>query len=134
MGEVALRFAASGRVDVHLPRDPSCASEARDLLQGCVDPEMLAGEPEDAVLIASELATNAYRHGRGSIVLTLERLADRLRITVTDDGEIKPPAAVRPDLSAGGGRGLWIVSQLADSWGVTPGTAQVWAELALESS
>jgi anti-sigma regulatory factor (Ser/Thr protein kinase) len=70
------------------------------------------------VLVATELATNAIRHGGGSGTLRLWRAGDMLYVQVRDEG----PGLDRPEtagtrfasLDADGGRGLWIVRNLGD--------------------
>ncbi|MGH3372607.1 MAG: ATP-binding protein [Nocardioidaceae bacterium] len=88
-------------------------------------------------LIAGELAANAVRHGHvpgRDFRLCLTVTPSTLRVEVTDArGELKPmPRSNPPDVE--NGRGLLLVSQLADRWAVTahpenqPGKT-VWAEL-----
>src|SRR5262245_51780454 len=73
----------------------------------------------DLVLIASELAANAIRHGGGRGRLRLWRTADALVCEVTDDGPGLPSAHVlpaqRPEPTVTGGRGLWLVLTYADA-------------------
>lgn len=71
---------------------------------------------EDLVLAISELATNAIRHGRGSGVLRVWTLPDRVVCQVDDGGHIRDPLAGRrlPTPDAAGGIGLWAVNQLCD--------------------
>lgn len=69
---------------------------------------------DDALLIVTELATNALRHGRGSPVLRLSVGAAHVRIEVFDD-EPKPP--VRRQAGADGGWGLALVERLSLAWG-----------------
>jgi anti-sigma regulatory factor (Ser/Thr protein kinase) len=89
---------------------------------------------DDALLVASELVTNAVRHGRPEIVLFVRRLRDGVRIAVRDEGEDVPaPAMDTPTVDRPTGRGLLIVAATARQWGVTahpdrPGKT-VWAEL-----
>ncbi|MDP9684817.1 ATP-binding protein [Streptomyces griseoviridis] len=92
------------------------------------------GRADDVLLCVSELATNALLHGvppgRG-FLLRLLPYGDRagLRIEVHDSGD-GVPALREPDE---GGRGLLLVSVLADKWGVedrVPGKI-VWCELEL---
>jgi anti-sigma regulatory factor (Ser/Thr protein kinase)/anti-anti-sigma regulatory factor len=86
-----------------------------------------------AVLLASELVTNAVAHARTEIRLRLELRGDRLHIAVRDGG----PGLLRlvaPDPQAEGGRGLWLIEQLARSWGVNrhpDGGKIVWCVLSL---
>ncbi|MFL5862715.1 MAG: ATP-binding protein [Solirubrobacteraceae bacterium] len=114
-----------------LPRDRSCAIVARRLVEGHARDDLDDRQIESAMLIASELATNALLHGVGQIVLIVSRHADRLRIEITDQGRPRHLAVVPEGRRGIGGRGLWIVEQLATAWGTTDGTARVWAELAL---
>ena len=75
--------------------------------------------------------SNAVRHGRAPIGITLSRHPDRLRIEVSDHGGGRP--AVREVQHAGtnpGGWGLRFVDHLADTWGThtTGGVTVVWLE------
>jgi anti-sigma regulatory factor (Ser/Thr protein kinase) len=91
-------------------------------------------------LLASELMTNCIRHAglsAGDLVrLHITTRAGRIRISLHDKGRgFLPPASVvqAPSL-AGGGRGLLIVSELADDWGVehAGGGCTVWCELEVD--
>jgi hypothetical protein len=59
---------APWRVRAGLPRNPSCPTIARRLLEEYVREELGEQEREDSILIASELVTNAFVHGHGEIV------------------------------------------------------------------
>jgi anti-sigma regulatory factor (Ser/Thr protein kinase) len=75
-------------------------------------------ELERILIVASELATNAIRHGGGRGRLRLWRAGDVLTCELADDGPGVPDPAIgtQPiDPHAVGGRGLWICRQLADS-------------------
>ncbi|MEU0161260.1 ATP-binding protein [Streptomyces sp. NPDC006261] len=94
------------------------------------------GMAGDAALLVSELATNALLHGaiRGRLIrvhLTLTEFA--LRVAVSDPRGERLPQLRRPDTDDCYGRGLLIVAQLADDWGVEPRTVgkSVFAELAV---
>jgi len=104
-----------------------------EALTDLVDAERLS----DATAVAAELVGNAVRHAAplpGDVIRVAWRLMAnrRLQIRVTDGGSSVPPEVrdVGPD--AIDGRGLTIVSALADRWGVErDGLGQVvWAELA----
>lgn len=78
------------------------------------------GMPRDRVanlmVVVSELATNAIRHGGGTGRLTVWRHGPNLHCQVSDQGPgIADPQAgsPRPDLVATCGRGLWICRQMA---------------------
>jgi anti-anti-sigma factor len=86
-----------------------------------------------AVLVASELVTNAVVHSQGPLRLRLELHQERLQLAVYDQSPRLLALATEPgDLDAEGGRGLLIVDQLASAWGVrhAPGGGKaVWCVL-----
>jgi anti-sigma regulatory factor (Ser/Thr protein kinase) len=95
---------------------------------------------DDAVLILSELLSNACRHGRplgrhtdvGDGDIRAAWRVDRaggLTVEVTDGGGPTRPVPATPSVTARGGRGLNIISALADEWGVrdsSSGEVTVW--------
>lgn len=111
-----------------LPRDPAAVSHARALVARQLSHWELEELIANTELIASELVTNAIRHGGGPVVLRLikHRL---LTCEVSDAGRCFP----RLRHSCGsdeGGRGILLVSQLSHRWGsrwLTDGKV-VWAE------
>ncbi|QDQ15570.1 ATP-binding protein [Streptomyces spectabilis] len=90
---------------------------------------------DDAVLVISELVTNAIAHAFGDhVVCRLCVAGQRLRIEVEDQARGETvPAQRPPDPDREGGRGLALVDALAEDWGVTRslgGAGQiVWADL-----
>lgn len=95
---------------------------------------------DDAVLILSELLSNACKHGRplgealagDGDVRAAWRVdsGGRLIVEVTDGGGPTRPIPSTPSVTAHGGRGLNIITALADDWGVrddTRGEVTVWA-------
>ena len=90
-----------------------------------------------AMLLASELITNALEHGSGTITLLVTHGPDRVRVDVTDESPLQPSSRVAgPDEE--GGRGLLIVEHLASAWGMEllgQGRAKsVWFTLDIASS
>lgn len=94
---------------------------------------------DDAVLILSELLSNACRHGRplghadvgdGDIRAAWRvNTAGGLTVEVTDGGGPTRPIPATPSVTAHGGRGLNIISALAQDWGVRDsavGEVTVW--------
>lgn len=100
---------------------------------------------ETLTLIAAELAANAIRHGHVSgrdfhvrLIECASKATTVLRIEVADTRTERCPSAEMPTPTATddeSGRGLFLVSQLADRWCVerrvgAPGKS-VWAEIEL---
>ena len=87
-----------------------------------------------AELLASELVTNAVRYAQGSIALRLVREGG-LVCEVLDDSAALPRLRHAGDEDERG-RGLQVVSQLAQHWGArrTPSGKVVWCELPLPHS
>lgn len=74
---------------------------------------------QTAALLVSELATNVVRHAGGyEFVVEVQMFPDegRLWIGVTDT-DTRLPALQRPSVTAESGRGIQLVSTLADCWG-----------------
>jgi serine/threonine-protein kinase RsbW len=121
-----------GERRVTLPRNPGAAIEARRFVERLL---RRRGVPEqgleNALLVSSELVSNAYRHGEGNIELRLDVLDDHLRIEVIDEGRDRAPAVREQGADETGGWGLQIVDQLALQWGVFEGTTHVWADVSL---
>lgn len=116
----------SAPVTVSLPRDRTAPRRARELLRE--HGRALGRDRLDtAVLLISELATNAVPHGRGAIRLSIDVAPRRAHFEVSDDGDGAP--AVREPAGADGGWGLQLVDQLAERWGVRRGDTVVWFEL-----
>jgi anti-sigma regulatory factor (Ser/Thr protein kinase) len=85
-----------------------------------------------AAVVTSELVANAVAVAAGEITVTIRCVEDNLRVEVHDHGYGMPEVQHPRPIDAGGGRGLMIVEQLADQWGVQqflPGKI-VWFELA----
>ena len=86
-----------------------------------------------AILLASELVTNAVVHARTDLRLRLELRGDWLHLAVRDASP-RLLRVVASDPHAPGGRGLWLVEQLATAWGINrhpDGGKVVWCTLKL---
>jgi anti-anti-sigma factor len=100
------------------------------------DPRARLGEEDlvdRAMLVASELVTNAVVHARGPLRLRLELVVGRLHLAVADQSPRLLGLAANPgDPGTEGGRGLLVVDQLASSWGVRhrpEGGKEIWCVL-----
>jgi anti-sigma regulatory factor (Ser/Thr protein kinase) len=113
---------------VVLGRDMRSVGRARQWLRAFLDSRSAEAQVADAVLVTSELVTNALRHGLGDVVLRASiETPSAVRVSVTDSGP-ELPTLVPPDPTRIGGVGLRIVDELAASWGVAPfpGGKTVW--------
>ncbi|WP_019546939.1 ATP-binding protein [Streptomyces sulphureus] len=88
---------------------------------------------EDALLVVSELVTNACLHAEGPEELRLGNGAKVLRVEVVDAGSGSPSPRTPHRVGRPGGHGMFIVQRLCLDWGVVrspQGTGKtVWAEL-----
>ncbi|MFI1397927.1 SpoIIE family protein phosphatase [Streptomyces sp. NPDC020681] len=114
-----------------LEADPAFVGEARRLVLGQLSRWDLDELSFTTELIVSELVTNAIRYAGGPIVLRLIR-AGSLTCEVSDPSNTQPRMR-RAKSSEEGGRGLYLVAQLAHRWGsrYTREGKTVWAEQAL---
>ncbi|MFF0226808.1 ATP-binding protein [Streptomyces sp. NPDC004629] len=119
-----------------LPATPASVGAARRAVRALLTSWGIDDEVRDnAVLVTSELVTNAVNHSASErIACRLHSAAGRLRIEVEDQNRAAAlPAPRRPDPDDQSGRGLLLVEALSRDWGVT-GTHRsarvVWAELA----
>ncbi|MFR9794542.1 ATP-binding protein [Streptomyces sp. MS06] len=123
-----------------VPHGPAGVGEARRRMR---DQLRMNGVAEtvvdDAVLVLSELLSNACKHGRplgdalagDGDVLAAWRVdtGGSLVVEVTDGGGPTRPAPSTPSVTAHGGRGLNIITALAEDWGVrddSRGEVTVW--------
>lgn len=88
-----------------------------------------------ALLIVSELVTNALVHTDGRVRLDLTLLDNRLRVAVADASARTPAKPTSISWEATGGRGILLVEAMSDTWGTVPvsGGKQVWAEVGLSA-
>jgi anti-sigma regulatory factor (Ser/Thr protein kinase) len=93
---------------------------------------------DDAVLVLSEVMSNALRHARplgsGKVKVAWDVRAGAVEIEVTDGGGATRPYPAQPSLSSLGGRGLGIVTTLTSDWGVKASGSEttVWAVLPVD--
>jgi anti-sigma regulatory factor (Ser/Thr protein kinase) len=126
-----MRYLDSQSASFELDRDPSCAARARQVVRSTLGGKLPESALERALLTASELVTNACKHGEGAIELRLAHLRDSVRVEVIDAGSGNTPR-IRERADEDGGWGLRIVDQLALRWGCFEGTTHVWADLAVD--
>jgi anti-sigma regulatory factor (Ser/Thr protein kinase) len=123
---------------IELAIGPEAAKAARDFTHSTLRDWHLDELVQEAVLIASELVTNAIRHGQSgadsaAVELSWQRHAGRVVCMVTDRS-LRPPVLGSPDRDSESGRGLQVVQALAATWGwMMLGAAgkAVWAALSI---
>ncbi|MEV6378619.1 ATP-binding protein [Streptomyces sp. NPDC051773] len=115
------------------PGLPDQVAEARHFVAALLQER---GVADDAVLVVSELATNAVRHSLsgsagGWFLVVVAFRADGVRLEVVDQGGDNVPEMRDVVSQDNGGRGLWLVSACAKDWGVkdVPSGRTVWADL-----
>lgn len=115
-------------LELDVDRDPAFVSRARSLIARQLAEWGLENLSFTAELIASELVTNAIRYGAPPIRLRLIK-HDAL-ICEVSDGSSTSPHMRRARANEEGGRGLFLVAQLAQKWGTryTMRGKTIWAE------
>jgi anti-sigma regulatory factor (Ser/Thr protein kinase) len=122
---------------VLLPCAPASVAVARQRLAAdLVSAGIFDGAVRDAVLVVSELLSNAIRHARPlpgvNVQVAWALDGGAIEVAVSDGGALTRPVATHASLSSLGGRGLDIVEYLASTWGIRTDDAglTVWAVLA----
>jgi anti-sigma regulatory factor (Ser/Thr protein kinase) len=122
---------------VTLPAEPAAVGRARALLERTLEQAGIdQGRRFEALLVTSELVTNAVSHASGpgdAIGLDLSLEGRRLRIGVRDAAHGRTvPVVLARDEQRGAGRGLALVEWLAEwSEQIVDGRREVRAELTL---
>jgi anti-sigma regulatory factor (Ser/Thr protein kinase) len=112
------RAAVLGRLTV--PGRPEYVHETRTFVAkalGELHPSL-----DDAVLLTSELVTNAVMHTSsrspgGTVTIVVAESVGGVRIEVADSGSELCTPVVRSDVYAADGHGLLLVQNLSDQWG-----------------
>ena len=124
-------------VNTRIAGGPEAACAARELLTRLLGDTTDEGTLQDALLLTTELVTNAVLHAKvdhsRAVELRVATYTDQLRVSVTDPGAETTPRVRPQDLSVPGGMGLFLVDHISADWGVIrlrDGSRQVWFELA----
>ncbi len=122
-------------VNRELPLAASAVADARTLVVAALRRWELESLAPDAALLTSELVTNSVLHARTEVTVTVAVAEGVAEIGVADRSTSPPQ---RRQLGADGesGRGLHLVEQVAQEWGVvtSSGGKQVWFRLDVDSS
>jgi serine phosphatase RsbU (regulator of sigma subunit)/anti-sigma regulatory factor (Ser/Thr protein kinase) len=133
--DIALLLARLSRIpDGHhaswtLPSKPTSVRRARTLVSEQLEKWDLTDSVYTAELLVSELVTNALAYATGEVSLRL--ILDRALVCEVSDDAAAMPRVRNADDDAESGRGLHVVSQLAQRWGTrrTQAGKAVWFEL-----
>jgi anti-sigma regulatory factor (Ser/Thr protein kinase) len=117
-------------VNRELPLAPSAVAEARTFVADALRRWELESLVPDAALLTSELVTNSLLHARTDVTVTVA-VADGVAEVGVADRSASPPQARPLGVTGESGRGLHLVEQLAQDWGVVPTSRgkQVWFRL-----
>ena len=115
---------------IDLPAELISGRKARLFLSDRLSEWRLDGLMDTALLLTTELVTNAVIHAGSAVRVTVRRGMDHLRVEVADTG----PGALHlrePGVDATTGRGLQLMESLATAWGTSAYEAGklVWFEL-----
>jgi anti-sigma regulatory factor (Ser/Thr protein kinase) len=107
-----------GRRQAEFPADVSAAVAARALVREVCAAWGLWDVVDEAVLVVSELVSNAVDHARSASRVMLSLDGRRLTIAVRDSCVCEPPRPQPLKPAGTRGRGLSIVSAVSGAWGV----------------
>ncbi|AEN08346.1 MULTISPECIES: SpoIIE family protein phosphatase/ATP-binding protein [unclassified Streptomyces] len=123
------RLTAENVAEWDVPSDPAAVSEVRSEVSGTLTAWNLVEEAFTTELILSELVTNSIRYATGPIRVRLVR--DRALICEVSDRSSTSPHLRQAATTDEGGRGLFLVAQLAERWGTRytdDGGKVIWTE------
>jgi len=119
---------------VRLTTGPVAAAEARRQVRAAIRAWEIPVDPDVAILLTSELVTNAIRHEvTGIVTLAITCSCGELRVDVHDTSR-RLPMLVDASADDEAGRGLMLVTTLSDEWGFyrTPAGKAVYFTLAFQ--
>ena len=119
------------RIRVRLRPVPDACRQARQLVTQACGAWQRTEIAATAALVATELVANVVRHAHTTMEFTVALRNGRMCLTVRDGSRLLPRPA-DPGVADAGGRGLRLVRELTESWGVLPVVdgKVVWTHLA----
>ena len=125
------------QVRIGLPRDASAPSGGRDAVRSLLGAHVPLSFMSDAVLVTSELVTNALIHAHGAleVLAQFDRQRGLLRVEVCDSSS-DVPRPRKPVPNQVGGVGLRVVAAVSSAWGCAFNESgkTVWFELTSDSA
>jgi anti-anti-sigma regulatory factor len=121
---------ADYRIRVRLRPVPDACRQVRALVAQACGAWCRSDLAATAALIATELVANVVRHAHTTMEFTFGVRDGRVNMTVRDHSRLLPKPT-DPAVTAAGGRGLRLVRDLSEAWGVLPVTdgKVVWSRL-----
>jgi anti-sigma regulatory factor (Ser/Thr protein kinase) len=118
------------RIRARLRPVPDACRQVRQLVNQACATWQRRDAAATAALIATELVANVVRHAHTTMEFTMALRDGRMCLAVRD-GSHRLPRPADPTLKDAGGRGLRLVRELTESWGVLPVTdgKVVWTHL-----
>lgn len=112
--------------------------ELREAIQSVegLDRDTLADVPEKMTLVASELSTNAIRHGRPPVLVHLRSGDARFLLEVVDHDPDTTPRFSGSRAPGAGGFGLQIARRVGQEvgWYTTDATKHIWVTFAARAA
>jgi anti-sigma regulatory factor (Ser/Thr protein kinase) len=122
---------------MEFPADRTAPSQARRFVSETLRSWHVPSDvTDDAVLLVSELVTNALLHARSAPIVELDHDDEFLRCSVVDSSSVVPRRR-RYATDAATGRGIALVETLALRWGVDVDSGsgkRVWFDLAIDNA
>ncbi len=100
---------------------PPVPGAARRELQSLLQDAEWPGDVDSVLLAVHEALMNSHRHGGGAVSARAGLDGRDVIVEVRDEGpgfDVGHHASHPPEVMAERGRGLWLISQIADSWDV----------------
>jgi len=127
-------FDAEHKARLVLSPETSSVAEGRAFVRDTLMQWGLYSLADRAVLVASELITNAVLHTRSSPFINLFLVSNCVRLEIADSSERRPRRR-NSGVDATTGRGILLVESISDRWGASPieNGKVVWCEFDLKS-
>ncbi len=121
------------KLTFEVPHQSLTPARAREAVQTLLGDDASIAMIRDAILLTSELVSNALVHAPGACVLEARFERDRswLRVDVADSSARPPHPQEEPTVARAGGHGLRLVDEVAHRWGWSPRSfgKVVWFEI-----
>ena len=106
-------------VETQLPSSMNSPQLARAFLRSTLQTWKLDGFGEVSELLVTELVANVVTHVGAPMTLRVHRGPATMRVEI-EDPSTQVPVVNHPDPSEEHGRGVLLVEELANAWGVDP--------------